>query len=185
MPGQYFPYLICPDATMTQERGFTLVELLFTLAILAIALSIAAPSFSELLRNQRASTAAQELRNAVDFARESAVHSGQPISIAATNGDWASGWEVFVDPANRGTHDAQQPPLAAHGPLNGIVIRTDSTSRRYIHFIARGNAIQPNGALHFGTLTLCGGGRTSHRIVFNKAGRIRTEVGATELYCAN
>ncbi|MFJ3053615.1 GspH/FimT family pseudopilin [Pseudomonas nitroreducens] len=168
---------------MARERGFTLVELLCTLAILAIVLSVAAPSLSELLRDQRASVATQELRNTLDFARESAVHSGQPISISAANGDWASGWEVFVDTGNLGTRNCQQPLLAAHGSLNGIGIRTDSTSRRYIHFTPRGNAIQPNGAFHSGTLTLCGEGRTSYRIVFNKAGRIRTEPGSTEDLC--
>ncbi|NMZ61939.1 GspH/FimT family pseudopilin [Pseudomonas nitroreducens] len=168
---------------MTRERGLTLVELLFTLAILAIVLSVAAPSLSELLRDQRASVATQELRNTLDFARESAVHSGQSISIAATRADWAAGWEAFVDPGNRGSRDPQQPPLAAHDALSGISIRTDSTSRRYIHFTPRGNAIQPNGAFHSGTLTLCGEGRTSYRIVFNKAGRIRTEPGITEDLC--
>lgn len=72
---------------MPRGKGFTLIELLFTLAILAIALSIAAPSFSEMLKNQRASTAAQELRNALDYTRESAAHSGQATSIAAISGD--------------------------------------------------------------------------------------------------
>lgn len=166
-----------------REPGFTLVELLFTLVILAIALSIAAPSFSELLHNRRASTATQELRNALDFARESAAHSGQPISIAATGDDWASGWEVFADAGNSGVRARQQLPLATHGPLSGVSIRTDSTSRRYLHFTPRGNAIQPNGAFHSGTLTLCGAGRTSYHVVFNKAGRIRTESGNTEDYC--
>ncbi|MFV3368612.1 GspH/FimT family protein [Pseudomonas sp. NY15435] len=168
---------------MARERGFTLVELLLTLALLAIALSLAAPSFSEMLRNQRTSTATQGLRNALDFARESAAHSGQPISIAAANADWASGWEVFVDTDNRGVRAPQQPPIVAHGPLGDISIRTDSLSRRYIHFTPRGNAIQPNGAFLSGTLTLCGAGRTSFRVVFNKAGRIRTEAGNTEDFC--
>ncbi|WP_448679284.1 GspH/FimT family pseudopilin [Pseudomonas nicosulfuronedens] len=168
---------------MAKDQGFTLVELLSTLAIIAIALSIAAPSFSEMLRNQRASAATQELRNALDFTRETAAHSGQPISIAANNGDWAAGWEVFVDPGNRGTRVQEQPLLAVHDPLTGISIRTDSTSRRFIHFIPRGNAIQPNGAFHAGTLTLCGEGRSSFRIVFNKAGRIRTEPGTTDDLC--
>lgn len=168
---------------MTRERGVTLVELLFTLAILALALSIAAPSFSELLRDQRTSAAAQELRNALDFARESAAHSGQPISVAAINGEWTSGWEVFVDSGNHGTHSLQQPPLAVHGPLSGISVRTDGNSRHYLHFTPRGNAIQPNGAFHAGTLTLCGEGRSSYRLVFNKAGRIRSEAGSTTDFC--
>jgi len=171
------------EQSFIRELGFTLVELLFTLAILAIALSIAAPNFSELLHNQRAGTATQELRNALDFARESAAHSGQPISIVAIDGDWAAGWEVFADSGNSGVRAPQHLPLAAHGPLGDISIRTDSTSRRYLHFTPRGNAIQANGAFHSGALTLCGTGRTSYRIVFNKAGRIRTEAGNTEDYC--
>lgn len=168
---------------MARVQGFTLVELLFTLAIIAIALSIAAPSFSEMLSNQRASTAAHELRSALDFARETAAHSGQPISVVANHGDWAAGWEIFVDPDNRGTRAPEQALLAVHDPLTGIRIHTDSTSRRFIHYIPRGNAIQPNGAFHAGTLTLCGEGRSSFRIVFNKAGRIRTESATTEDFC--
>lgn len=168
---------------MARERGFTLVELLFTLTLVAIALSIAAPSFREMLRNQQVSSATQELRNALDFARESAAHSGQPISVTATDGDWAAGWEVFVDTGNHGTRATHQPLLITHGPLDGIGVRTDSTSRRYIHFVPRGNAIQPNGAFHSGTLTLCGAGDKSFRIVFNKAGRIRSESGSTADFC--
>lgn len=168
---------------MAREQGFTLVELLFTLVVIAIALSIAAPSFSEMLRNQQVRSATQDLRNALDFARESAVQSGQSISVSATDGDWAAGWEVFVDPGNRGARDNSQALLAAHDSLSNISIRADSTSRRYIHFTARGNAIQPNGAFHSGTLTLCGAGQSSFRIVFNKAGRIRTESAPTEDLC--
>jgi type IV fimbrial biogenesis protein FimT len=168
---------------MPRNQGVTLVELLFTVAILAIALSIAAPSFSELLSNHKASTATQDLRSALDFARESAVHSGQPMSIAPLEGNWISGWEVFVDPDNRGVRASAYPPLIIHGPLGIRQIQTDSTSRRYIHFTARGNSIQPNGAFHSGTLTLCGDGDSSFRIVINKAGRIRTESGATETLC--
>ena len=168
---------------MPRDRGFSLIELLFTLVILAIALAIAAPSFTDQLRNQRASSAAHDLRNALDFARESAVHSGQPVSVAVIGTDWASGWEVFADPDNLGTREPRAPPLSAHGPLAAIVIRADSTSRRYIHFTARGNSIQSNGAFHSGTLTICGEGRSSYRIVLNKSGRLRSEAGTTEDFC--
>ncbi|MDG9853661.1 GspH/FimT family pseudopilin [Pseudomonas nitroreducens] len=169
---------------MSRERGFTLVELLFALAIVTIALSVATPSFTELLRNQRARTATHELRQAIDFTRESAVHSGRPISIVAIAGNWANGWEVMVDADNTGTRSEHKPLLASHATLNGIRVLADSTSSRYLHFTPRGNGIQPNGAFHSGTLTICGEGSSHYRIVINKAGRIREEVGDTSNSCS-
>jgi len=168
---------------MPRERGFTLVELLFTLAIIAIALSIASPAFTELLRNQRARTATHELRQAIDFTRESAVHSGRPVSIVAISGNWANGWEVVVDAGNTGTRGEHTPPLATHEMLNGVRILADSTSSRYLHFTPRGNGIQPNGAFHSGTLTVCGEGSNHYRVVINKAGRVREEAGDTRGSC--
>lgn len=169
---------------MSREQGFTLVELLFTLAIVTIALSVATPSFTELLRNQRARTATHELRQAIDFTRESAVHSGRPISIVAISGNWANGWEVMVDADNTGTRSEHKPLLASHATLNGVRVLADSTSSRYLHFTPRGNGIQPNGAFHSGTLTVCGEGSSHYRIVINKAGRIREEVGDAGNSCS-
>ncbi len=160
---------------MPSDKGFTLIELLFAVAILAIALSVATPSLTELLRNQRTRTGPHELRQALDFARESAVHSGQPISLIARASNWAAGWDVVVDTGNSGIRDEHSLLLAAHEALDGIRVLADSTSSRYIHFIPRGYSIQPNGAFHSGTLTVCGEGSNHYRIVINKAGRIRED----------
>lgn len=85
------------------QKGFTLVELMITLAVLAIVLSLAAPSFSSMLRDNRASTLGSELQGALQFARSEAVKRRQSVIICRSNAggtgcangdDWASGWLV-------------------------------------------------------------------------------------------
>ena len=85
------------------QKGFTLVELMVTLAVLAIVLSMAAPSFSSMLQENRASTLGSELQGALQFARSEAVKRRQSVVICRSNAagsscengtDWSGGWLV-------------------------------------------------------------------------------------------
>jgi type IV fimbrial biogenesis protein FimT len=88
---------------MRYSRGFTLVELMITLAILAILLSIAAPSFRDLIQSNRTQTISTDLLNALQLARSEAIKRGEQVEVCRRNGDvcanavdWDNGWLVKV-----------------------------------------------------------------------------------------
>jgi type IV fimbrial biogenesis protein FimT len=102
----------------TRSQGFTLMELMVTLALAAVILSIGAPNFNEFRRNNRLTSVGNEFLGAVQTARTEAIKrqapvavcpSGNPDDAAATcTGGPFSGWIVFVDTDNDCERDAAE-----------------------------------------------------------------------------
>jgi type IV fimbrial biogenesis protein FimT len=86
-------------------RGFSLLELMFTLTVAGILLGVGVPSFVDMLRNNRAAANINELSTAFSIARSEAIRRGANVTVCrSTNGttcgtDWADGWIMFVDNA--------------------------------------------------------------------------------------
>lgn len=87
------------------QQGFTLAELMITMAIMAILLSLAIPSFNSTIRDNRILTAGNALVAAVAQTRSEAVKRGSMVSMCpSTNGtscnggaNWAGGWIIYVE----------------------------------------------------------------------------------------
>jgi type IV fimbrial biogenesis protein FimT len=82
--------------------GFTVIEMVVTVAILVILLAIVAPSFRQTIANQRIKTAAFDLFSALNYARSEAVKRNASVTLragATANGAWTTGWRL-VDPAD-------------------------------------------------------------------------------------
>lgn len=80
-------------------RGFTLVEAMVVIAIVAVLAGVAVPGFRALLVNQRLTTAAQGFSAALSLARMEAIRRAQAVRVAATAGnDWSTGWAVLAGP---------------------------------------------------------------------------------------
>lgn len=75
-------------------RGFTLLELLITLAIVAIVTAVAAPSFSDIIERQRVRSAADNLRSSIELARSEAVKRNSPVTVNRIEDNWNKGWKV-------------------------------------------------------------------------------------------
>lgn len=82
---------------MFKAKGFTLIELMITLAILGVILGLAAPAMSDFVTRQRVSGQANELMLALAYARSEAVKQGTDVAVLpATNAGsgWTDGWCV-------------------------------------------------------------------------------------------
>lgn len=77
-----------------RARGFTIIELLITVAILVILIGLAAPSLSNLVRDQRVKTAVGDVYAALVFARSEAIKRNATVNVVSPASDWAGGWEV-------------------------------------------------------------------------------------------
>ena len=64
-------------------RGVTLIELITTLAVLIISLSLAAPAFTSFLRSNRLQAAQSELVSSLTLARSEAARKGRPVGVEA------------------------------------------------------------------------------------------------------
>lgn len=85
--------------TRTQE-GFTLIELMMVIVITGVLMTIALPSFSDLIQSNRVTSQANDFITALSSARAEAIRRGAPVCIkrlGTTEKDWSSGWETFVD----------------------------------------------------------------------------------------
>ena len=114
-------------ATGTAARGLTLVELAVTLAVVAILISVALPSFTSLIQNNRVLGEVNSFVSDLQYARSEAIKEGIPVSVcASSNGStclgantWSSGWIVFPDAAGSGSIAAGVSPLRVRQAMTG------------------------------------------------------------------
>ncbi len=87
--------------------GFTLIEMLVTVAVAAVLLGVAVPNFADFIANNRARTELQSLVMSLQFARSEAVKRGQLVQVSSLDGsNWHAGWRVWLDANGDGSFDA-------------------------------------------------------------------------------
>jgi type IV fimbrial biogenesis protein FimT len=89
---------------MTRHGGFTVTELMITVAVIAALATIAAPSLRDLTRNARMTSLANDFMTDLSVARSEAIKRGVRTAIctssngtSCTNTGWNQGWIVFTD----------------------------------------------------------------------------------------
>ncbi len=107
-----------------RNGGFTLIEVMVTVALLAILIAAVAPSFRGLLLDNQAATQANAVVTSLMFARSEAIKRNAPVVMCQSGagadcdaGNWADGWIVFADANNDATVDPGEPILQTVGKL--------------------------------------------------------------------
>lgn len=118
--------MTCPGSL----RGYSLYELLMTLVLIALVLTLGLPSFGTLAADQRLRTETDRLFHAVHLARKSSVVRRRVVSLCpsadgawcSADGDWSAGWLMFVntDRDSPPERDAAEAVLMAHEVGNQV-----------------------------------------------------------------
>ncbi len=100
----------------TRSAGFTMLELVIVMMIVAILAGIGIPSFKYVTTSNRIASEINGLLGDMQFARSEAVKQGLPVTVCSTNNGtscnggaaWHSGWIVFLDSNGDGVRQASE-----------------------------------------------------------------------------
>jgi type IV fimbrial biogenesis protein FimT len=128
------------------QRGFTLIELMISLALFALLLALAIPTYVNFLANSQVRNAAESMLNGVLLAQTAAVNGNTQVQLVVTPGTGAgTGWQIaYVNP-DTSVGPGPQPP-APYALVDGspqAAIATTPANATEITFDAFGRII-PN-----------------------------------------
>ena len=139
---------------MHKHRGFTLIELFVVLAIVAVLATLAAPSFTRLIKSNSIRSNVNSFMADLRFARSESIRRGGGVVMCrsnlpeATNPTcsggatdiigWESGWIIFHDLNNNGQKADAEPLLRVQGPTTSVNTIVESGAATVFRFAATG-----------------------------------------------
>ena len=169
-----------------RAAGFTLVELMVTIAVAAIVVALGVPSFMRTLARHTIASQAEELQDAVRIGRNEAMKRSGPVVLcrteesnpshcAASGGSWQT-WVLFTDVARSGAFAAGDSVLRQRQEASRRTTVTGDAAS--IHFEATGIAHADTGNAVF---VLGERGATDHaqqrQVCVNPRGEVAIVVG--------
>lgn len=170
-----------------RHRGLTLIELLTTLALAAILLTLGVPAFNELMARQRMATAANGLLGDLQFARSEALKRGSRVALctggAAGTGFkcsaryWHAGYLVFIDADGNRVIDASSDVLRVVAGSPSAPIQTAS-GRQDVSFLADGTADLADDTPATWSFCAPGSSTAPKAVVLARSGRASVTAGS-------
>ena len=166
------------------ERGFTLIELMVTITVLAILTTVALPSFNSALISYRLTTISNTFVASAQLARSEAIKRNSRVTMCksadgttcTTTGGWQQGWILFLDADNNAAKAVTEELIRTQNALPTNFVTT--TGDNYISFNSSGGSELTTGAFQATTVTLCnssGVTNSARLMVLNSAGRLRVQ----------
>lgn len=122
-----------------RQQGFTLVEMMVTLAVAIILIAVGVPMFTSVAANNRAAAQTNALVTALNLARSEAVGRATRVSVGPTSGgNWANGWAVFIDADSDDTVDSGEELRIWEAPAGSPTINASAATP--VEFVFTGAA---------------------------------------------
>lgn len=138
---------LCPGARLSNQRvaGFSVIELLVTLVLIAISLSLAVPSLQQFSANNQVQAASNSIVSGLNMARFNAITTGEETTVCPTadgsscsDGNWNAGWIVFADEDDDSNADSNElvriveleGNIQTSGYANAITFESDGSTSR-------------------------------------------------------
>ena len=164
--------------------GFTLIELMMTIAIATILLTLGLPSVGSMVSSSESRTARQQLWTALNVARAGAVTGNRRHVICPSTDHancsgglrWDNGWIIFVDNNENGRRDGIEAVISVGNPARQGVVIASTVGRDQVGFRTDGSSAGSNA-----TFTICDrrGVSTATSLVVSNPGRIRSGTPTT------
>lgn len=166
---------------MRQERGFTLIEMMIGVGLMALLLSMAVPALDTFTSNARQTGAINDFVSSLHVARSTAVTTNTRVTVCPSDTglrcaavDWDQGWIVFRDPNSNQIVDGDETIVSTGSRVEGASFDSAEFGS-FLTYRPNGRVMNASVNGSVGQFTLCDSRGSSHAkvMIIDLSGRPR------------
>jgi len=164
-----------------KQQGLTLIELMVTLAVAIILVTVGMPMFTGMAANNRAAAQTNDLVSALKLARSEAVKRSEIVVARRAGAAWTDGWLVFVDDDGNDSLDSGEDVLRNWEALAGASVGSGGAD--FVSFAATGENNGPQVDFELDQADATGSSRRCVSVTATGQVRMKKEVASVAWSC--